>query len=125
MDKQNRIKNLESQYDRLSANLVELNNEIQILRNSKEISFQELIKAYEFENHNVIILSYNEEGFYTYILGGDGRSMPYDERRIGRVLTVKIAKEYYIPDDYIKRLKEYVKISYHSKIDEIIVECNK
>ncbi|MDV3461808.1 hypothetical protein CMV04_12390 [Elizabethkingia anophelis] len=125
MIKDQKIKSLEAEYGRLSTRLLDLNNQIQILRNSKEISFQELIKAYEFENHNVIILSYNEEGSYTYILGGDGRSMPYDERRIGGVLTVKIAKEYYIPDEYVKRLKEYIKITYHSKLDEIIVECNK
>ncbi|MEW7221959.1 hypothetical protein [Elizabethkingia anophelis] len=125
MIKDQKIKSLEAEYDRLSTRLLDLNNQIQILRNSKEISFPELIRAYEFGNHDVIILRYNEEGEYTHILGGDGRSMPYDEKRKGCVLTVKIAKEYYIPDDYIKRLKEYVKISYHSKIDEIIVECNK
>jgi len=44
---------------------------------------------------------------YTHILGGDGRSQPWDERREGMVCSVKI--DYIIDYDLAPRIVKYMK----------------
>jgi hypothetical protein len=50
-----------------------------------------------------------EEKKYEYILGGDGRSSAWSEWREGYVLVVKIKEGYYLTNELITALTNYVK----------------
>ena len=39
---------------------------------------------------------HTKKGIYKYILGGDGRSAPWDEQRTGIILTITVKDEYYL-----------------------------
>lgn len=48
-------------------------------------------------------------GEYNYILGGDGRSQPWDERRTGNIATVTINKDYYLSESQTGSIRLHVK----------------
>ena len=62
-----------------------------------------------------------EEKTYEYVLGGDGRSSAWSERRLGNVLIVKIREEYYLPNDLLVSLNYYLKDKYKGQYDHLEV----
>ena len=46
---------------------------------------------------------------YIYILGGDGRSQPWDERRTGEVAEVIIEENVFLSEDQKKVVSTYIK----------------
>jgi hypothetical protein len=62
-----------------------------------------------------------EEKTYEYVLGGDGRSSAWSERRLGNVLIVKIKEEYYLPNDLLVSLNFYLKDKYKGQYQHLEV----
>ncbi len=60
---------------------------------------------------------------YEYILGGDGRSSAWSEWRDGVVLTVKVRSEYYLPNELIAVLTNYVKEKFNGQYNHLDMEC--
>jgi hypothetical protein len=77
--------------------------ELEYLKKSKQPTIKEL-----FIDLDNIIKVTNTVKNYQYILGGDGRSAPWDETRNGKVATITISKEYYLSYQQRKIIKEYV-----------------
>jgi hypothetical protein len=63
-----------------------------------------------------------EEKTYEYILGGDGRSSAWSEWRDGIVLTVKVRSEFYISNELITALTNYVKEKFNGQYDHLEME---
>jgi len=60
-----------------------------------------------------------EEKKYEYILGGDGRSSAWSEWRVGNVLVVKVKEGYYITNELITALTNYVKEKYKGQYNHL------
>jgi hypothetical protein len=60
-----------------------------------------------------------EEKKYEYILGGDGRSSAWSEWRDGNVLVVKVKEGYYITNELITALTNYVKEKYKGQYNHL------
>ena len=60
-----------------------------------------------------------EEKKYEYILGGDGRSSAWSEWREGNVLVVKVKEGYYITNELITVLINYVKEKYKGQYSHL------
>lgn len=58
---------------------------------------------------------------YEYILGGDGRSSAWSEWREGVVLVVRVKECYFIPNELITALTNYVKEKYKEKYNHLEV----
>jgi hypothetical protein len=56
---------------------------------------------------------------YEFILGGDGRSSAWSEWRDGVVLTVKVRSEYYLPNELITVLTNYVKEKFNGQYNHL------
>jgi hypothetical protein len=56
---------------------------------------------------------------YEYILGGDGRSSAWSEWRDGVVLTVKVRNEYYLPNELITVLTNYIKEKFNGQYNHL------
>ena len=62
---------------------------------------------------------------YEYILGGDGRSSAWSEWREGIVLVVRVKECYFIPNELITALTNYVKEKYKQQYDHLeIISVN-
>lgn len=59
---------------------------------------------------------------YEFILGGDGRSSAWSEWRDGVVLTVKVRSEYYLPNELVTALTNYVKEKFKGQYDNLDME---
>jgi hypothetical protein len=59
---------------------------------------------------------------YEFILGGDGRSSAWSEWRDGVVLTVKVRSEYYLPNELITVLTNYVKEKFNGQYNHLDME---
>lgn len=57
---------------------------------------------------------------YQYILGGDGRSQPWDETRNGTVCSISINKHVYLSGDQQKIVKDYIQNVYNPDHIELI-----
>jgi uncharacterized membrane-anchored protein len=60
-----------------------------------------------------------EEKKYEYILGGDGRSSAWSEWRDGIVLVVKVKEGYYLTNELITVLTNYVKEKYKGQYNHL------
>jgi hypothetical protein len=60
-----------------------------------------------------------EEKKYEYILGGDGRSSAWSEWREGCVLVVKVKEGYYLANELILVLTNYVKEKYKGQYSHL------
>ncbi len=49
---------------------------------------------------------------YLFVLGGDGRSKPWDEQRTGNVLTISLNEGVWLSQVQTQMLKDYVKEKY-------------
>ena len=59
---------------------------------------------------------------YEYILGGDGRSSAWSEWRDGIVLTVKVRSEFYLPNELITALTNYIKEKFNGQYAHLEME---
>jgi hypothetical protein len=59
---------------------------------------------------------------YEYILGGDGRSSAWSEWRDGIVLTVKVRSEFYLPNELITALTNYIKEKFNGQYTHLEME---
>lgn len=59
---------------------------------------------------------------YEFILGGDGRSSAWSEWRDGVVLTVKVRSEYYLPNELIIVLTNYLKEKFNGQYNHLDME---
>ena len=59
---------------------------------------------------------------YEYILGGDGRSSAWSEWRDGIVLTVKVRSEFYLSNELITVLTNYIKEKFNGQYDQLEME---
>jgi len=60
-----------------------------------------------------------EKKKYEFILGGDGRSSAWSEWREGNVLVVKVKEGYYITNELITVLTNYVKEKYKGQYSHL------
>jgi hypothetical protein len=60
-----------------------------------------------------------EEKKYEYILGGDGRSSAWSEWREGVVLVVKIKDGYYLTNELLIALTEYLKEKHKGQYNKL------
>ena len=60
-----------------------------------------------------------EQKKYEYILGGDGRSSAWSEWREGSVLVVKVKEGYYLTNELILALTNYVKEKYKGQYNHL------
>jgi hypothetical protein len=56
---------------------------------------------------------------YEFILGGDGRSSAWSEWRDGVVLTVRVRSEYYLPNELITVLTNYIKEKFNGQYNHL------
>lgn len=54
---------------------------------------------------------------YEFILGGDGRSSAWSEPRIGVVLTVRVRSEYYLSNELVTALTNYIREKFKGQYD--------
>lgn len=81
--------------------------EVRNLETLSEMSILELITEFEKEKSEKITSS-KSNSEYNYILGGDGRSQPWDEKRTGNVLNITTT-DIYFSEENLKKLVEYIK----------------
>ena len=60
-----------------------------------------------------------EDKRYEFILGGDGRSSAWSEWRDGRVMVVKVKDGYYLTNELITVLTNYVKEKYKGQYNHL------
>lgn len=110
-DLKQRIYQHQSQIDKLNV-------ELSVLKDMQELSLKEIFKKYEaldgFE-------SVKESGSFQYILGGDGRSAPWDEIRTGKVLKVTTPPDLYIPHNDMNKFAIYLKMTEGSDVQAIFI----
>lgn len=111
MTKEQKIQNIDSKIENLEFNLQELYKERQTILDSTEITFEQLVQEFIKEESDIVKKSVQETQSYRAILGGDGRSQPYDKMEIGKCLNVSHSDAFYINDEdkirFIKFLKLY------------------
>jgi hypothetical protein len=56
---------------------------------------------------------------YEHILGGDGRSSAWSELREGVVLTVKVKEQYYLTNEFITTLTNFIKEKYQGQYNHL------
>lgn len=111
MTKEQKIQNIDSKIQNLEFNLQGLYKERQTLLDSTEITFEQLVQEFIKEESDIVKKSVQETQSYRVILGGDGRSQPYDKMETGKCLNVSYSAAFYINDEdkvsFIKFLKLY------------------
>ncbi len=104
-----KIVEIEKEIKFLQEKISKLEAEKLRLENSITVQLTDLIIEYQKESSVFVYKSY-ESKQYKRILGGDGRSSPWDEDRIGNCLLVTIASKVFVSDDDLKKFEEYLKI---------------
>lgn len=96
----------------------QIDEKLKALQVMREISIKDLFTEYESgEGFEVV----KESGPYQYVLGGDGRSAPWDETRTGLVLKVKTPKDLYLSADDLHSFRVYLKITEGSDVQAISI----
>lgn len=103
----NKRTQLEQTIKRLTNSLEDAKKEYELIKDCVQIKTTDLYNGIE-----KYITTTKREGIYQYILGGDGRSSPWSENRIGVIATIKINKGFYLNDEQKNVVKEYVKEKY-------------
>ena len=65
----------------------------------------------KYENGEFKNLTIEKEGEYTYILGGDGRSSAWDEKRKGIVFKMEIPDNFFVTSETINKFAYYIKVT--------------
>ena len=72
------------------------------------LSTSEKVETKKLYEDILSVISFKEtKGKYKYILGGDGRSQPWDETREGVVIKVTIKDKFLISREQIRVVKQY------------------
>jgi len=66
------------------------------------------VEFYQNITSDKFYTTFLENKKYEYILGGDGRSSAWSEWRDGVVLTLKVRDEYYLTNEFITTLTNYI-----------------
>ena len=74
-----------------------------MLRNLKQPETSELFNGID----KYVELKTNLNAKYEFILGGDGRSRPWSEERVGKVITITIKEGVYLSYDQKDVVKSY------------------
>ncbi len=61
-----------------------------------------------YNNMDSFFSSEMTRGQYTHILGGDGRSQPWDEKRVGSIVTININTDTYLSKDQKTIVIKYI-----------------
>lgn len=87
------------------------NNEKQFqkIEGQTELELKDLIRKYEDREFSRSLTI--EKGSFNYILGGDGRSSPYDEKREGIVLKMEIPEDYFVSSEDVNKFGIYLKMT--------------
>lgn len=104
MDLTEKIKNLEYDYERYSNWAEQNKHQLNKLRLCKQPSNEDFYK--DIRMYVDIKISKKD---YMFILGGDGRSVPWDEKRNGIVAEAIIKDGVYLSNNQKKILKDYIK----------------
>lgn len=91
----------------LSSAILDETKKLARLKKSKEVSNNDLYNGIE----KFIDVKVKTEN-YQYILGGDGRSQPWDETRNGKVASISIKDGFYISEDQKEIVEDYVRKVY-------------
>ena len=104
MDLEGRKKYLENNLKGLYKRLEDLKKEIEFLKDKRQPKTSELYNG--IENFFTVTIT---NSTYEFILGGDGRSAPWSEKRSGLVATIKVNDGIYLNSDQKEIVKQYVK----------------
>lgn len=104
MNLESRINHVEDSIKHFSKLLSDYNIEIEKLKKSIQPTNEDLYK--NIRDYVTIRVISNQK--YEHILGGDGRSQPWSEERIGTFANVKIKENVYLEDKQINIVKDYI-----------------
>lgn len=109
-----KVEGYERDIQRLTKNLKESEEDLKDLKTRSPITTKDLYNG--IDSYITIKV---EDKEYEYILGGDGRSRPWSEKREGSVAEVYIKKGIYLDDRQRKVVREYVSSLVGSETVEI------
>lgn len=117
MSKAKEIESIRNLNKRLKEDIESNNRKIEELLTMKEQSISYMIQEYENDNSNVVTKVQSVEK-YAVILGGDGRSSPWDKEYEGKVLKVNY-KGIYLTEEDKNKFKRYIIATKPKNIDAI------
>lgn len=104
------------------SRLEALEKEFEYLKSCKTLTNIDVYNNVE----DVVSFVYLKDGEYKHILGGDGRSQPWDETKKGVVVRICQDKGYHLTSEQIDIVKSYFKLVYNAEsVDEYrtLEEC--
>ena len=120
MNKQERIEELEENIRVYTKRLEDDRDELERVKDAKELTLSALIKDWELQREYMTVTK--AKGSYEHILGGDGRSMPWSEKRSGTVMTVRIKKTVYVSKEDLHKFRKYIESTCEESIDKFDIE---
>jgi hypothetical protein len=108
MSLEEQVKRIESQVVFYKEWLEIYKEQLSKLKSLVEVTANDLYNGID----RFIDVSIKEEK-YEHILGGDGRSQPWSETRVGQVADVKIKAGYYVDEDDFDIITDYVRRKYN------------
>lgn len=118
--KNQKLKRYLSEKENILDSLKKIEKDIEICESiQKIVTAKDLIQDLEINDKKdckylEIEVSMKE---YLYILGGDGRSQSWDEKRTGKVFKAILKKKFIIKNDELEHFHEYLKKT--QKVDHI------
>lgn len=125
MTKEQRIQDLDWHINKLEADLDNLKQKKQILLNSTEITFEQLVKEYVKDKSTIITKEIVQDQSFKVVLGGDGRSTPYDKMDIGTCLNVYYSEKFYIDLPEKQKFIKFLKIMAPNNVSCIFLNEEK
>jgi hypothetical protein len=106
--------NLEDKKQQLLASIKKAEETIQSCKNELErISLKKQLDTIDLYNGIEKYFTHSiKREEYEHILGGDGRSSAWSEKRIGDVLKISINKDVFLSSDQIEIVENYLKLKY-------------
>ncbi len=108
MSLERKVKVIEDLKSRYEESIKLYNRQLSKLKSLVEVTANDLYNGID----RFIDVSIKEEK-YEHILGGDGRSQPWSETRVGQVADVKIKAGYYVDEDDFDIITDYVRRKYN------------
>ena len=107
MTRKSELKRLGDLIEGYKQKIVEYENLYQKIEGQTELELKDIVRKYE--NGEFKNLTIEKEGEYTYILGGDGRSSAWDEKRKGIVFKMEIPDNFFVSSESINKFAYYIK----------------
>lgn len=92
------------------------NRKLEVLSKMTQPTAEEFYENITSDKFYTVVLENKE---YEYILGGDGRSSAWSEWRDGVVLTVRVKSEYYLANELITALTNYIKEKFNGQYNHL------